>query len=120
MVACVQHTTIRSWNLTFTGVDGPLPLGDPDIAEVNGVAVVLQLDRPRIGAFGSAAAGLGDDFNVVLNDDAVLADGDPCIPRLLAGGIEPRSREVNVVRLPDQRRKTHVEKRRPLLVQAAA
>src|SRR5207253_685005 len=81
-----------------------LLLHDPDVPELHGVAVALQLERAG-GAFGVAAvaARRAADLLVLDGEDAVVLEGDPGVLDLLF--VLPHGvREVHVVGLPDQRR----------------
>src|SRR5262245_12065123 len=93
---------------------------DPDIAEMDGVAVVLKTDGARIGTFGGTRAGLRHDLDVVLNDHAVLADGNPRVLRFVSEFIEAGGDEIDVIGLPRKRWKRHVEERGALLIETAA
>src|SRR4051812_19546999 len=86
-----------------------LLLDHPDVPEEHRVPVPLELDRPRRRAFLLAGTGLVLQLVLVLDDDAVVPDGDDGVLGLLAGGVEPGRLEVDVVRLPPQRRVAHVD-----------
>src|SRR5471030_2679252 len=98
-----------------------LLLDNPNIAELQGVAVALELDEAggSFFRFAAAAASRAIDFHVVVDDDAVVLDRgvrglDGLAP--LGDGIG----EVDVVRLPGQRRQAHVYFGFGLGVEAAA
>ena len=71
--------------------------------------MVLQLDRFRRRTFDQPAAGLVRDFDVVVNQHPVVTDGNPGIGTFPTIRGKPRGLERDVVRLPGQRRKGHVE-----------
>src|SRR5579862_7662613 len=78
---------------------------DPDVAEADGTAVVLEGDGAGAG-FLSPAGGAGGplDLGVVLDGDAVLENGDAGLLGALAGRVEARRAEEDIERLPLQRR----------------
>src|SRR5579862_5573794 len=80
---------------------------DPDIAELDGVIVILQEDRAGGVGFLFAAARRAGDFSVVMNQFAVPIDGDVGVFDLLAV-LEFGGMEGDVVRLPFARRLGHV------------
>src|SRR4051794_27470773 len=97
-----------------------LALDEPDVLELERIAVALQDERARrafkLGV--TVAAGWAGNLDVVLYENAVEADGDAGLSDnlvILAHGV----REVDVVGLPGQRREAHVELRLGLGVDAA-
>jgi hypothetical protein len=81
-------------------VEGP----DPDIAEAHGVAVVLEFDRA--GGFVGGVSGDGpvlggsDEGAVILDEDAVVEDGDICGAFEVAVVVEVWGLEDYIVGLP--------------------
>ena len=57
-----------------------LQLSHPDVPEPHGIAVILQYDRPFTSACiarkDGFVSGRPEDFRVVLDQDAVVEDGD--------------------------------------------
>src|SRR5260221_13875604 len=77
---------------------------DPDVPELEGVAVALELDRAG-GPLGVAAvaARRSSDLLVLVDDDAVVLHGDEGVLRLLRVRREG-VRELDVVGLPGEGR----------------
>lgn len=72
----------------------------PDVSEMNRIAMILEQDRQGIGAFRRTATSLVFEFEIVLHDHAVVSNGDATLRDSLSGGVELGRREVDVVRLP--------------------
>ena len=121
----IRHLTIKSGGqLALSELPEGLILfaflQDPNVAELKGIAVPLQLYRPR-GAFGipSASARFSIDFKLIMDFYTVVPDGDDRIlnfPVALADGV----RELDVIRLPLKRGKTHVHAWSRFGIEAAA
>src|SRR5581483_2822171 len=95
-------------------------LDHPDIAEHYGVAVPLQVQRSRRGAFLLAAGGWAfGQLHLIVDDDAIVLDRDHGVLHLLVA-LEAGGLEVDVVGLPRERRVAHVEQRLELRIEAAA
>src|SRR5690606_23073641 len=102
-----------------------LPRNDPDVPEPHRVGVVLK-DERALGNLGAlpTRAGAAPQFDVVVNDNAVVAERDAGVARLPPVSGKPRGREVDVVCLPDERRQVHrdirwtreIERTAPLVV----
>ena len=63
----------------------------PDVAELHGVAMVLEEDWSWARVFCASVCNprWGRNDSIVLHHDSVQYNGDPCILRLLARGIPP-------------------------------
>src|SRR5579884_4421955 len=73
---------------------------DPNVAEDDRIAVILQQNRAADGRFLSAAVdGTISEFKVIVDDDAIVLDGHHGIGHLLTV-LEARRLKVDVVRLP--------------------
>src|SRR5262245_60370367 len=77
--------------------DKRLSLADPDVAEEDWVAMVLQLDGLCVGALGGAAASLGGDLDTVMDDHAIVQDGDARVLGLAPRVIEAGRAKIDVV-----------------------
>ena len=95
----------------------------PDVAEEDGVAVILEEDGTGFRFEGTTERSGGGEvfveFLVLVNDDAVELDGHGGPGGALAVGIEFGIREINVVGLPREGREAHVDGRRGDGVDAA-
>src|SRR5262245_21432035 len=90
---------------------GLLRLYKPDISISNRVAVILQVNRPRIGPRfdgGRTRAAVGGQLHVFVNHHAVMLHGNPGGRNDLVA-IVPGGCVINVIGLPGQRRVAHVE-----------
>ena len=67
-----------------------LMLNDPDVAESNRVAVILQSDWKCFRRFRLTCSGLPLNIEVVVNQDTVMADCQASILNLLSFFIESR------------------------------
>ena len=82
----------RKWWRARDGSEGILFRQHPDVAEEDGVAVVLEVDRAL--GFGQRAVDRGGggevlgEFLVLVDQDAVESDGDPRPGGPLAVGVE--------------------------------
>lgn len=103
--AAVSRGISRSWRAARRGVF----IDQPDVAEVDRVAVVLEEDRQRIRSLDRAASRFVLQLQIVVNDDAVVSDCDATLFRSLPIGIKLRCSEVDVVCLPTERRKAYVQ-----------
>lgn len=83
---------------------------DPDVAELDGVAVILKVKRAEGGFLveGCGGSGLGD-FDIILHEDAVEEHGHAGVGSFVAFLVEAGSSEVDVVGLPAEGREAHVE-----------
>src|SRR5687768_1414781 len=110
--ANVQRSTFNfqlSDNVVLSRFRGRLFREDPDVAVNDRIAVILQLDRARFGAFRAPGRSRGfADLDTLVNEDAVVLDGERCVPRFLSGVVVLCGLEIDVVSLPGERRKTHV------------
>src|SRR5581483_12476892 len=79
---------------------------DPDVSESHGAAVILKQDRPAGNRFFLKAGGRRAVLNliIVVNADTVLPNGDSRFCDHIAGGIEFRRGEINVIPVPGFRR----------------
>src|SRR5262249_30248284 len=96
---------------------------DPDVAVPDRVAVVLEDDGTGLTEIGVRPAfdsGGTLDLDVVLDQDAVLEDGDARLPRSRARGVEAGGAEDDVERLPLEGRLAGVHQRRRLAIDGAA
>ena len=85
-----------------------LSFAQPNILEAYGVAVSLEVDLAFF-LFGAAAAGSGAlvQFEVVVDEDAIVAGGDAGVLYFFAV-LEAGGGEANVVGLPGEGREAHV------------
>lgn len=82
---------------------------DPDVAEAHRVSVVLEVDRSGFGTFAEGSGGGGViGFDVFVDEDPVVPDGEARVGRLFAVCSKLRRGEVDVVGLPGKRGETHV------------
>ena len=83
---------------------------DPDVAEADRVAVVLEVEWTERALLPERGGGGGlGNLDVVLHEDAVEVDRHAGIGGFLALGIKARGGEVDVVGLPGERWEAHVE-----------
>src|SRR5262249_44876423 len=92
---------------------------EPEVAEVDRIAVVLQVDRPRLVLLLAAVTRLALELHLVVNGHAVVDDGGHGVGGLLAA-LEAGGVELDVVGLPRQGREADVDRRGRLLVEGAA
>ena len=83
----------------------------PDVAIVNRVLVVLKQNRHWVWPFGFTVACFVLELQLILDDDAVVQNGDIRFAELFAAGREFCCGKRNVVRLPPERWKAHVDVR---------
>lgn len=77
---------------------------DPDVAVADGVAVVLEVDGAGgVGFFDGGGGGAVGEFDVVLDEDAIVADGEAGGGGFLAVGVVFRGGEIDIVGLPGER-----------------
>src|SRR5688500_12225719 len=101
-----------------------LGLADPDVAEADGVAVLVQLDR-ALGAAGLVVvaevlvAGGAEELGLVVDQDAVVEDGGAGFAGDLAAFVPARAFEDDVVGLPLAGRARGVDHGRVLAVHRA-
>ena len=81
--------------------------------------MVLQADRQKRGLLFFASASLVGNLVLILSLHAVVPNGNPGIAQLCSIGGPTRSGEDNVVGLPNQRRKAHIQVRTLGAVQTA-
>ena len=82
---------------------------DPDVAVADGVAVVLEVDGAGgVGFFDGGGGGAVGEFDVVLDDGAVVGDGEAGVGGFVAGGVVLGGGEVDVVGLPGEGREAEV------------
>src|SRR5262249_6929603 len=82
---------------------------EPDVAEVNGVAVVLQVQLAGRGLLLEAEPGGARDGGVIVDGHAIVLQGEDGVGGLLAGAVEAGGPELEVVGLPGQGWETEVE-----------
>ena len=105
---------------SIRSTDHSLP-HNPDIAVADWVMVILQKDRAWFGFFLEfGSAGDGGDLLVFVNGGAVVEDGQLGVGGLFPVGIVLGGGEVDVVGLPDEWGKAHIDLRRGGFVEAAA
>ncbi len=74
---------------------------DPNVAEENRVAVVLELDGPRLGTLLPTGCRRGfGNLHMILYHHSIEADGQERIFNFRSASIEPRGLEIDVVGLP--------------------
>lgn len=82
---------------------------DPDVAVADGVAVVLEVNGAGgVGFLIGGGGGAAGEFDVVLDDSAVVSDGESSVGGLLAGGVVLGGGEVDIVGLPSEGREAEV------------
>src|SRR5438309_946158 len=86
-----------------------LRLHDPDVAVIDRVAVILELDRAGGVFFLLAAGGRAAQLQVVVDGDAVVDDVGNGVGGLATVLIEASRLELDIVRLPGERRIAHVD-----------
>ena len=66
---------------------------DPDISEADGIAVILEGDGAFVGVFcvfrggvGAGPAGSTGEFHIVMDEDAVMDDGETRLAGDFSGG----------------------------------
>ncbi len=93
----------------------------PDVLKSQRITVILEIDRAVFRAFcnRSRSCSLGQ-FHLFVNRDTVVLNRRPGIFGLLSRVIKFRGVILDVVRLPAQRRETHVDIRLADFVDAAA
>lgn len=80
----------------------------------------LEVDRKVERRLRLARPSLVQDRAIQVNGHAVVQDRDPCLGGLSSRVIPAGRREPNVIRLPRQRWKTHVDVRALLAIESAA
>ena len=93
---------------------------EPEIPEPQRVAVILQHERAFRHGVSAEAARRRLDTEMVMDENAVLANRQDGVFNHLAFGVEFRRRVVDIIRLPRFGRQAHVHDRTALLVDAAA
>src|SRR5439155_5444039 len=93
---------------------------DPNIPIEDWIAVALKLEWASVGTLRLAAGRRTIQLEVLKDGNPVVFDGGDGVFDFLAGAVESRSRELDVVGLPGEGRITHVERRSLLRVNAAA
>src|SRR5262249_33475753 len=97
-----------------------LQFANPDVSEPHRVAVELDVEgglrAMRLIRRRSVVGGLAQKCEVVLNDDAIVQDGDVGRRLELLLFVKARSGKKNVVRLPFPRLATGIDEGWPLLV----
>ncbi len=101
-----------------------LQLSHPDVAEADGVAVVLERDRALVGMGlvfrRTMVGGVAQQLEMVLDDHAIVKHRDEGRADELAFLVELRGLPNDVVLLPFTRLAAGVDERRVLLVNGAA
>src|SRR5690606_38879311 len=99
--------------------DGP----DPDVAEPDRLAVILERKRQPVGVglVGRAhlMAGGSQQRHVLLDQDAVVQHRHACRRDDLAGAVKPGPTEDDVITLPRSRRQRGIDQWRILAVYRA-
>ena len=87
---------------------------------MDGISVVLQQNGKRIGSFNASAARFVFQFQAIVNQDTIVADGDSRLGDALAISRKFGCIKTDVVGLPAQGREGHVEIRGFEFVKRAA